>query len=129
MKINGGDMDVSDTIKFMANLNGEQEGIDEGKIKITKSTLWCRTAFQSNHAFYFIMDKGKIVFETLTPDSLDPICYSSNSTIRYRKLVCYSNLSVIVIALPIGVTSSTPHFVQSSLSICELFVGYVKLDI
>lgn len=96
MKINGGDMDVSDTIKFMANLNGEQEGIDEGKIKITKSTLWCRTAFQSNHAFYFIMDKGKIVFETLTPISLDPICYSSNSTIRYRKLLCYSNLSVIV---------------------------------
>ena len=99
MKINGGDMDVSDTIKFMANLNGEQEGIDEGKIKITKSTLWCRTAFQSNHAFYFIMDKGKIVFETLSPDSLAPICYSSNisdKVARYRKLSGYSNLSVIV---------------------------------
>lgn len=96
MKINGGDMDVSDTIKFLTNLNGEQEGINEGKIKITKSTLWCRTAFQSNHVFYFIMDKGKIVFETLTPNSLAPICYSSNSDRGPKKLISYSNLSVIV---------------------------------
>ena len=99
MKINGGDMDVSDTIKFTLNLNGEQEGIDEGKIKITKSTLWCRTVFPSNHVFYFIMDKGKIVFETLAPDSLAPICYSSNindKVARHRKLSGYSNLSVIV---------------------------------
>ena len=96
MKINGGDMDVSDTIKFLTNLNGEQEGINEGQIKITKSTLWCRTAFQSDHVFYFIMDKGKIVFETLTPNSLAPICYSSNSDRGPKKLRGYSNLSVIV---------------------------------
>ena len=96
MKINGGDMDVSDTIKFLTNLNGEQEGINEGQIKITKNTLWCRTAFQSDHVFYFIMDKGKIVFETLTPNSLAPICYSSNSDRGPKKLISYSNLSVIV---------------------------------
>ena len=95
MKINGGDMDVSDTIKFLTNLNGEQEGINEGQIKITKSTLWCRTAFQSDHVFYFIMDKGKIVFETLTPNSLAPRCYSSNRDRGPKKLRGYSNLSVI----------------------------------
>ena len=98
MKINGGDMDISDTIKILTNLNGEQEGIDEGKIKITKNTLWCRTVFPSNHVFYFIMDKGKIVFETLTPDSLIMRCYSSNiinKNADYIRIRGYSNLSVI----------------------------------
>ena len=98
MKINGGDMDISDTIEILNNLNGEQEGIDEGKIKITKSTLWCRTVFPSNHVFYFIMDKGKIVFETLTPDSLIMKCYSSNIVVKgadYIRMRGYSNLSVI----------------------------------
>ena len=99
MKINGGDMDVSGTIKFVTNLNGEQREINDGKIKITKSTLWCRTVFPSNHVFYFIMDKGKIVFETLIPDSLLENCYSSNIVydgIEYNRLRGYSNLSVIL---------------------------------
>ena len=97
MKINGGDMDVSDTIKILSNLNGEQEEIDEGKLKITKNTLWCKTVFQSNHIFYFIMDKGKIVFETLTPNSLLIRCYSSNIIDENKNLRIrgYSNLSVI----------------------------------
>jgi hypothetical protein len=38
MRINGGDMNVSDTIKILTNLNGSQDGIDEGKVKITKGT-------------------------------------------------------------------------------------------
>ena len=99
MKINGGDMNVSDTIKFVTNLNGTQEGIGDGTVKLTKSTFWCKTVFPSNHVFYFLMDKGKIVFETLTPDSLGHDCYSSNiiDGNSYRgQLSGYSNLVVIV---------------------------------
>ena len=99
MKINGGDMNVSDTINFRLNLNGGQEELSDGKIKITKSTLLCRTAFPASHTFYFIMDKGKIIFETLTPDVLYFKCYSSNMDDKgpYRnKLKGYSNLSVLV---------------------------------
>ena len=99
MKINGGDMNVSDTIKFTLNLNGRQEEISDGKIKITKSTIWCKTVFPANHTFYFLMDKGKIIFETLIPDTLYSKCYSSNMSGNgpFRsELNGYSNLSVIL---------------------------------
>ena len=100
MRINGGDMNVSDTIKVLTNLNGPQDGIDEGKIKITKGTYWCKTAFQGSCFFYFLMDKGKIVFETLLPDSMEHECYSSNMTdeggYRSHTLRGYTNLAVIV---------------------------------
>ena len=69
MRINGGDMNVSDTIKILTNLNGTQDGINEGKVKITKGTYWCKTAFQGTCFFYFLMDKGKIVFDG-TPGEL-----------------------------------------------------------
>ena len=100
MRINGGDMNVSDTIKILTNLNGPQDGIDEGKIKITKGTYWCRTAFQGTCFFYFLIDKGKIVFETLLPETMGHDCYSSN-IIEYggyhsHTLRGYTNLAVIV---------------------------------
>lgn len=100
MRINGGDMNISDTIKILTNLNGSQDGIDEGKVKITKGVYWCRTAFQGTCFFYFLMDKGKIVFETLLPDSMGHECYSSNvidgGGYRSRTLRGYTNLVVIV---------------------------------
>ena len=100
MRINGGDMNVSDTIKILTNLNGSQDGINEGKVKITKSAYWCRTAFQGTCFFYFLMDKGKIVFETLLPDSMAHEYYSSNiisdGGYHPHTLIGYINLAVIV---------------------------------
>ena len=67
MKMNGGDisgaLNVFDVVK---NLSGPQDDV-----KLTKHILWCRTKANNGPVFHFLLDRGKIIFETLTEENID----------------------------------------------------------
>ena len=101
MRINGGDLNVDNSIKIIMNLNGEQDEIINGTAKITKGIYWCRNNFETNHTFFFLMDKGKIIFETLTAENDVTPCSSNIKGVRrmypsFKILNNYENLVAII---------------------------------
>lgn len=62
MKMNGGDFSsVKDVINVLYNFSTPDE-----EAKLNKHLLWCSTSVGGGALNYFLMDKGRIVFDTLT---------------------------------------------------------------
>lgn len=89
MRINGGDYRIPEEFKPIKNMLG-QNIIDE---KINKGIYWCKTNLGNGHIFKFLIDRGKILFETLVPNDLKPGAVSSFNEDDYIDL--YQNLVVI----------------------------------
>ena len=90
MRINGGDLNVSNVFRIAENLMGGQ---DVANAKINKGTYWCKTTFAAEHSFYFLIDRGKILFDTFISDDMQPFVRSSFGT--NRPLHSYNNLVLI----------------------------------
>lgn len=62
MRINGGDFSsITDTIKVYGNFSAPLS-----EAKINKHLLLCSTSIGAGDTYFFLMDKGKIIFDTLT---------------------------------------------------------------
>ena len=102
MRINGGDVNVSDTIKILKNLNGDQSEIIDGTVKINKGLYWCENAFEANHKIHFLMDKGKIIYETITYEndfeirSTNILDTETRAYSSFKALYGYKDLIILV---------------------------------
>lgn len=95
MRMNGGNFNVSDVFKISRNLGGSQESVISGTAKINKGVYWCETTFQSRTKFYFLIDRGKILFDTFFSEDVYEDVDSTASGLRNTKLEGYNNLVVI----------------------------------
>jgi hypothetical protein len=96
MRINGGDLNVSNLFRIHTNLGGPQYVASDGSAKINKGIYWCITTFPSEHSFYFLIDRGKINFDTFMSDDMEPYVDTSMGQLgRRSKLENFNNLAVI----------------------------------
>jgi hypothetical protein len=96
IRINGGDLNVSNYIEIYRNLTGEESEIEN--VKITKGVYWCKTAFDSDHTFYFMVDRGKIIFDTIMPlkEFINVSSTSNEGIISNTSSENYNNLVIII---------------------------------
>ena len=92
MRMNGGNYDIKNVFEITNNLSTDAR-VDEG-LKINKIICACKTVFESEHSFMFLMDRGKIIFDTLIPCDSFELVSSSLSSNEYHMLRHYNNLIV-----------------------------------
>ena len=91
MRINGGDLNVNDNFKVIYRLSGKG---DDMPLKINKELLWCETSVGGSANYTFLMDNGKIIFETLNNKNVE-VGYKGFKTYMSRGMDGYNNLLLL----------------------------------